>query len=157
MAKKRLVSGRLLANARNLRHQQSMAEATLWNLLRGRRFLGLRFRRQHPMGPFIVDFYCDELNWVIELDGGQHNTDEARIYDSRRTELLQTRGVEVTRFWNNEVAHETEAVVERLRDMAESLIARMREGTLTPALSQREREKAGRALSQRARERKSQE
>jgi lysyl-tRNA synthetase class 2/adenine-specific DNA-methyltransferase len=109
------------------------------------------------MGPFIVDFYCDELNWVIELDGGQHNTGEARNYDSRRTELLQTRGVEVTRFWNNEVAHQTEAVIERLRDMAESLIARTREGTLTPALSQREREKAGRALSQRARERKSQE
>jgi very-short-patch-repair endonuclease len=109
------------------------------------------------MGPFIVDFYCDELNWVIELDGGQHNTDDARNYDSRRTELLQTRGVEVTRFWNNEVAHEAEAVIERLRDMAESLIARMREGTLTPALSQREREKAGRALSQRERERKSQE
>ena len=141
MSDRSLVSGRLLEFARSLRHGQSEAEAILWAFLRDRRLCGLKFRRQHPIGPFIADFYCNELNWVIELDGGQHNTDEAQNYDNRRTKFLQARGVDVTRFWNNEVAHETEAVVERLLDVAESMIARAREGTLTPALSQREREK----------------
>jgi adenine-specific DNA-methyltransferase len=155
MSDRSLVPEKLLEFARNLRRGQSEAEGILWAFLRDRRLLGLKFRRQHPIGPYIADFFCSELNWVIELDGGQHNTDEARSYDTRRTEFLQSRGVEVTRFWNNQVACEAEAVVERLLDLAESMTARMREGTLTPALSQREREKESRALSQREREKES--
>jgi len=152
MSDRSLVPKRLLEFARNLRRGQSKAEAILWAFLRDRRLLGLKFRRQHPMGPYIADFFCSELNWVIELDGGQHNTDEARGYDTRRSEFLQRHGVEVTRFWNNEVAYETEAVVERLLDLAKSMTARAREDTLTPALSQRERENGCSALSQRERE-----
>lgn len=141
MSNRSLVSKRLLEFARNMRRGQSKAEAILWAVLRDRRLLGLKFRRQHPIEPYIADFFCSELNWVIELDGGQHNTDEARAYDAKRTEFLQRHGAAVTRFWNSDVTHETDAVVERLIDVAESLRAGLRVGTLTPALSQRERER----------------
>jgi len=152
MNNRHLVSARLLGFARDLRRGQSDAEAVLWAFLRDRRLLGLKFRRQHPIGPYIADFFCNELNWIVELDGGQHNTNEAQQYDKRRSEFLGRQKTEVTRFWNNEVIYQTEAVVERLVDLAESMRAGVRGGTLTPALSQREREKERPALSQRERE-----
>jgi very-short-patch-repair endonuclease len=74
----RLVAEKLLTRARTLRRAQSGPEMVLWSLLRDRRLWGWKFRGQHPLGPFIADFYCDALRWVIEVDGGQHNTDEAR-------------------------------------------------------------------------------
>ena len=136
----RLIPTDLLTRARALRRGQSTPEVVLWFLLRDRGLLGLKFRRQHPLGPFIADFYCDELKWVIEVDGGQHNTVEARDYDQRRSDYLATRNVTVTRFWSNEVMDEIEGVVARLLDAASGLAAQASPGTLTPALSQRERE-----------------
>ncbi|MFM7107039.1 MAG: endonuclease domain-containing protein [Planctomycetaceae bacterium] len=109
----------------------------MWTLVRDRGLLGLKFRRQHPLGPFIADFYCDELRWVIEVDGGQHNTSEARAHDERRSAYLRASGVIVTRFWSSEVMGELDGVVERLVDLA----GQIRGGTLTPALSQGERGK----------------
>ena len=143
MRSHRLVSSRLLANARALRHGQSTPEAVLWSLLRDRRLLGLKFRRQHPVGPYVLDFYCPELQWGIEADGGQHNTEQARAYDGRRSAYLTTRGVTVTRFWNDEVMGEIDGVFLRLANVAGKLAGEKRPGTLTPALSQRERENGG--------------
>ena len=102
----------LLQFARNLRKKQTDAEARLWQLLRDRRFAGRKFRRQHSIPPYIVDFYCDEARLIVEVDGGQHA--EARRYDEKRTHFLEHRGLRVIRFWNHEVLNMTEVVCEAL-------------------------------------------
>jgi very-short-patch-repair endonuclease len=102
----------LLIFARNLRKVQTDAETSLWRLLRDRRLAGKKFRRQHPIPPYVVDFYCHEQKLVIEVDGGQHS--EARRYDEARTYFLEKQGLRVIRFWNNEVLKETEVVLEKI-------------------------------------------
>ncbi|MFO0895888.1 MAG: endonuclease domain-containing protein [Pirellulales bacterium] len=108
------VDPELLSFARRLRQDASDAESFLWALLRGRRRDGCKFRRQHPVGPFVLDFYCEQARLAIECDGGQHNTDEARRHDERRTLLLAERGIRVLRFWNHEVFEDSEAVLEAI-------------------------------------------
>ncbi len=98
------------AYARDLRSRMTDAEALLWMLLRNRRIAGAKFRRQHPEGRFILDFYCEEKMLGIELDGGQHG--EAVEYDQQRDSWLQTKGIRMLRFWNNQMLTETEAVME---------------------------------------------
>src|SRR5262245_33997923 len=85
----------LLAFARKLRQQHSDPGRLLWALLRNRHFGNFKFRRQHPFKPFILDFYCQEAKLAIELDGGQHNTDSARQYDSERTAFLESHEISV--------------------------------------------------------------
>ena len=87
--------------ARQLRREMTPAERVLWDRLRNRRFLGLKFRRQHPLGRFIADFYCAEHRLVIELDGGVHLA--RREYDQARTNALQNYGYRVLRFSNDAV------------------------------------------------------
>ncbi len=104
----------LLSFARRLRQDASDAESLLWELLRGRRLGGCKFRRQHPLGPYVLDFFCEQLRLAIECDGGQHNTTDARRHDQRRTLFLSERGIRVLRFWNHEVFEDTEAVLEAI-------------------------------------------
>ena len=101
-------------NARNLRKHQPDAEELLWRILRGRRFAGRKFRRQHGVGRFILDFYCAELKLAVELDGGQHNETAMRQRDAERSRWLGECGIRVLRFWNNEVLQDTESVLEVL-------------------------------------------
>ena len=100
--------------AKKLRKDSTDAEKLMWSLLRNKRFKGLKFRRQHVIGDFIIDFYCPEKNVGIELDGGQHSHEPIAEYDSRRTETLAKQGVRVVRFWNNDVTNRTEDVLEQL-------------------------------------------
>jgi adenine-specific DNA-methyltransferase len=95
--------------ARALRKQMTDAERLLWRHLRNRELGGWKFKRQYPVGPFIVDFICVEKNVVIEVDGGQHAENEA--LDTQRSAYLNKMGYRVLRFWNNEVLQETEAVL----------------------------------------------
>jgi very-short-patch-repair endonuclease len=88
------------------------AERLLWSHLRNRELGGWKFRRQHSVGPFIVDFICPEKNVVIEVDGGQH--DENKELDEQRSAFLNKMGYKVFRFWNNEVMQETEAVLDSI-------------------------------------------
>jgi len=97
-----------LEQARSLRRGMKDAERALWFHLRGARLGGFRFRRQHPMPPYVLDFYCAAARLVIELDGGQH-TETA---DASRTHFLQAQGQRVLRFWNDEVVTQTQAVLE---------------------------------------------
>ena len=106
---KKVRSGKL---QRTLRNNMSDAEQALWNLLRGRQIYGLKFRRQHPFGDFILDFVCLENKLVIEVDGGQHGQQAG--YDESRTQELQAAGFHVLRFWNNEILKEIEAVREKI-------------------------------------------
>jgi very-short-patch-repair endonuclease len=100
--------------ARQLRQSQTDAEHLIWSLVRDRRLAGHKFRRQHPVGPYVLDFYCHEKRLAIELDGGQHNEEAGRHADARRTETLAREGIRVVRFWNNQVLLETEAVLEAI-------------------------------------------
>jgi very-short-patch-repair endonuclease len=85
------------SRARELRKGRSNAEALAWSMLRGN-CTGFHFRRQHPIGPYVADFYCAALRLVIEMDGDQHARQVA--HDARRTEFLSTKGLMVLRFWN---------------------------------------------------------
>ena len=89
--------------ARKLRKNQTIAEELLWNELRKKKMEGLKFRRQHPIARFSVDFYCHEKALVIEVDGEYHNDLEAKVKDTERTEALESLELNVIRFTNEEV------------------------------------------------------
>ena len=87
--------------AKLLRHEMTDAERVLWREVRAHRFAGFKFKRQEPLGLYVVDFVCYEARLIVELDGGQHaNQQEA---DAERTRWLESRGFRVVRFWNNDV------------------------------------------------------
>src|SRR4051794_22135472 len=91
----------VLARAREMRHEQTPAEQKLWAVVRGKQLYGHKFRRQHPIGRFIADFYCAEARLVIELDGESHAAQQE--YDAIRTAYLQAQGYRVIRFTNQAV------------------------------------------------------
>ena len=128
----------LIARARNLRRNATDAEKCLWSLLRDRQMMGVKFRRQHRVGPYIADFAATLHTLIIELDGGQHTDANHATYDAARTEFLKSEGWHVLRFWNNEVLKNLEGVA---RIIADTLTSRAG-STLTPTLSLREGEGA---------------
>ena len=99
--------------ARILRRDATLAERRLWQQLRFRQLDGHRFRRQAPIGRFVVDFVCFEQRLIVEVDGGQHA--ERAQEDAKRTRWLEGEGFRVLRFWNSDVLQNTEAVVESIR------------------------------------------
>jgi very-short-patch-repair endonuclease len=107
--------------AKKLRAESTDAERRLWSHLRAHRFLGLKFRRQHPIGEFIVDFVCPELKLIVELDGGQHS--ERAAEDAARTSRLQAQGFVVVRYWNNDVMNDLDSVIRDLERRVEALRA----------------------------------
>jgi very-short-patch-repair endonuclease len=109
MAKIVSVSSKLRRDrARRLRRDQTPSEARLWEALRGSRLEGWKWRRQVPVGPFIVDFLCLDAAMAVELDGGIHAQQADR--DARRDAYLRARGIQVLRFWNSEVSDSFERV-----------------------------------------------
>jgi very-short-patch-repair endonuclease len=98
--------------ARQLRTTQTDAETKLWGRLRSRQLCNAKFRRQHPIGPFIADCCCVEAGVVVELDGSQHADELDR--DKRRTEFMERSGYRVVRFWDNEVLENIDAVLEQI-------------------------------------------
>jgi lysyl-tRNA synthetase class 2 len=98
--------------AKRLRRNQTDAERVLWFRLRDRRLGGWKFRRQMPLGIYVVDFCCESRRLIVELDGGQHI--KRAIDDQRRTRALEAMGYLVLRFWNNDVLHNTDGVVESI-------------------------------------------
>lgn len=100
--------------ARQLRRAATDAETLLWRHLRGRQLAGRKFRRQHPVSPYVLDFYCEELHPGIELDGGQHSADEGVKHDQYRADCLFGSGIRLLRFSNREVPLELPAVLERI-------------------------------------------
>jgi len=101
------------ARARELRGALTDAEQLLWQCLRNRQ-LGTKFRRQVPIGPFIVDFYCHEARLVIELDGETHAEEDRAALDAARSAWLAESGYRVLRFWNRELMNDTETVLARI-------------------------------------------
>ena len=107
--------------ARKLRQNPTDAEQRMWYHLRANRLSGYKFRRQHEIPPYVVDFYCPAVKLAIELDGSQHGDD----VDAARTKFFGAQGIEVARFWDNDVLNNTEVVLE-------SILALLQRRTLTP-------------------------
>ncbi|MCX7513007.1 endonuclease domain-containing protein [Frateuria hangzhouensis] len=104
--------------ARGLRLGMTDAEQALWYRLRNRQLDGCKFRRQHEIDRYVVDFACTERMLVVELDGGQHQ--EQQDYDNARTRYLQAKGYRVLRFWNNDVLTNIESVLEVMMEVLAS-------------------------------------
>ena len=107
-------------SARELRNNLTDAEQRLWEKLKRRQVAAVKFRRQQPIGPFIVDFVCFECQVIVEVDGGQHA--EQVLYDEQRSCWLEAQGYRVLRFWNNDVLSNTEAVAQTILDAVEQRI-----------------------------------
>nr|WP_052016573.1 DUF559 domain-containing protein [Deinococcus sp. RL] len=105
---------REVQRARALRRAQTTEEEMLWRMLRNR-FQTFKFRRQQPIGPYIVDFVCYQARLVVELDGSQHAGESARAYDAVRTEFLEAGGFRVLRFWNSEVRFNLQGVIQSIQ------------------------------------------
>jgi len=95
--------------ARELRHEMTPAEKLLWSRLRNKQLKGLKFRRQHPLGPFVADFYCAARRLVVEIDGDIHDLQPER--DATRTEQFEQYGYRVIRFRNKQVLNDIEDVL----------------------------------------------
>jgi very-short-patch-repair endonuclease len=100
--------------SRELRKHQTPWEAKLWRHLRGGRFDGCKFKRQVPIGNYIVDFCCQNKKLIIELDGSGHNHFQNKIGDIERQSYLEARGYLILRFWNNQIDKDLEAVLEKI-------------------------------------------
>jgi len=109
------VNSNILRNAISQRKTKNPWEAKLWQHLRAKRFLGHKFKRQVPIGKYIVDFCCHNSRLVIELDGGQHNEDEHKDKDQRKESYLKKENFKVVRFWNNEIDYNLDGVLEVVR------------------------------------------
>ena len=102
------------AAAKRLRANTTPHERTLWRALKELPVAGTHFRRQAPIGPYVVDFFCPAKRLIIELDGGHHNEDEAAERDRKRQHWLEQQGYRVIRFWNSEITADLNAVLERI-------------------------------------------
>ena len=100
--------------AKQLRKNTTKQESKLWSIIRAGKFQGLKFKRQVPIGNYIVDFVCREKKLIIEIDGGQHNIPLDIKYDKIRTEYFNSLGYKVIRFWNNDIDDNIESVYEAL-------------------------------------------
>ncbi len=110
-----VIDPKIATIAKNLRKRTTEAENLLWRRLRGKQIEGFKFRRQEPIGSYIVDFVCFEKKIIVELDGSQHAQEVQKENDSERTEWLEKEGFKVLRFWNNEVSGNIEGVLETIR------------------------------------------
>jgi very-short-patch-repair endonuclease len=100
--------------ARHLRKSSTPQERLLWRYLRNRQFEGWKFRRQHPIERYILDFYCPKARLAIELDGGGHNFSSKESLDQERTKFLESKGIAVLRFWNPQITKELDSVLETI-------------------------------------------
>ena len=105
--------------AQQLRHELTDCERLLWQRLRNRQLGGFKFRRQYPLPPYVLDFYCADLRLAIELDGGQHFSDEALHRDAERNRYLERYGIRVIRFSNREVLGQMPEVLAEILRQAE--------------------------------------
>lgn len=109
-----LVPPRQRKNAKAMRHVMTEAELKLWNELRAHRLMGLGFRRQVPIGPYIVDFACSSHHLIVEVDGSQHAQAEQAHHDAARTAYLEASGWTVLRFWNDDVLRDIDNVCQHI-------------------------------------------
>ncbi len=108
--------------AKGLRDKMTLSEKALWEELEKNNLMGIKFRRQHPIGIYIVDFYSHKLKLIIELDGKYHQNKKQQILDDERTTFLEFNGLKVLRFKNEEILENMETVIQRIENEISSLI-----------------------------------
>lgn len=108
--------------SRLLRQRETWAEKLMWRWLRNRRFTAYKFRRQHPIGKYRLDFYCMEARLNIELDGSQHGFPDQRRHDQIRTDFLSAHGIKTLRFWNHALNSHPQAVRDRIFTELQALV-----------------------------------
>lgn len=111
------VSSTKVKLSRSLRREMTVAEKRFWEMVRGSKMFGLKFRRQQVIDGFIVDFYCDSLGLCVEIDGDIHDVEDQKEYDRLRSDVLELRKLKVLRFRNEEVMSDEESVRERIREL----------------------------------------
>ena len=104
-----------IIKARYLRKSETKEEIILWKELRNNK-LGIKFRRQHPIDVFVIDFYAPKIKLAIELDGSQHTNKNTKEYDEMRTEFLKSKDITVLRFWNNELKKDLNNVINKIQE-----------------------------------------
>jgi len=114
------MTDKLTSLAKIMRRHPTDAENLLWQSLRAKRFLGLKFKRQEPIGDYIADFICYEKKIVIELDGGQHARKRNELEDKKRDEWMKSQGFKILRIWNHEVLQNLEGLLEHIADECQS-------------------------------------
>ena len=114
----KVVPRETVEKARDLRRRMTPPEARLWVCLRGKRLAGLKFRRQHPIGPYILDFFCAEAKLAVEVDGESHADPDQSSHDRRRTVWLRERGLRVVRLAAEDVRVSLDGVVDYIRRTA---------------------------------------
>jgi very-short-patch-repair endonuclease len=119
--------------ARYLRRCQQPGEELLWHLLRNRRLVHAKFRRQHPVPPYNCDFFCFELSLDIECDGKDHFTEEGKRKDANRTKFLNDLGITVLRFTNFQIENETQQVLQTIQHEIERLRAKLNSSACQPS------------------------
>jgi len=105
-----------ITRAKELRRKLTLPEVILWTAIRGRRIANARFRRQHPIGPYVLDFYCDDAKLAVEVDGEGHSHPDQAAHDQRRTMWLQARGISVHRIAARNVLSNLDGVLQSLAD-----------------------------------------
>jgi very-short-patch-repair endonuclease len=114
--KQKITKGKL-KDARSLRKKMTRVESILWEYLRDRRCGGLKFRRQQIIKGFITDFYCEQTQIAVELDGGVHDDEDAKAEDARREKVFKTRGIKTIRFKNEDVEAGAESVTGKIAEL----------------------------------------
>ena len=105
-----------IQRARQLRKDETWAEKLVWRWLRGRRFSGYKFRRQHAIGIYYLDFFCEEAALNVELDGSQHGFPNQRKRDLEREKFLKSRGIKMLRFWNSHLRRNAQNIRDTIFD-----------------------------------------
>jgi len=105
-----------IQRARQLRKDETWAEKLVWRWLRGRRFSGYKFRRQHAIGIHYLDFFCEEAALNVELDGSQHGFPDQRKHDLEREKFLKSRGIKTLRFWNSHLRRNAQNIRDTIFD-----------------------------------------
>jgi len=108
-------------HAKDLRKNLTKAEAIIWNYLKGKQIKGVKFRRQFPIGIYIVDFAAVEIKLIIEIDGATHSSDDRVKYDNARTQFLTSQGWKVIRVWNNDIYNNLNGILQSISQIVQEL------------------------------------
>ncbi len=106
-----------LARSRELRKNMTFAETIFWEMAKNKKLLNLKFRRQQIIDGLIVDFYCNELGLIVEIDGCVHDTNDQQYIDSQRNQIFKSRKLQVIRFSNNDIINKPEFVIEQIKNI----------------------------------------
>jgi very-short-patch-repair endonuclease len=135
-----IVPERQRKKAKSMRRVMTEAELKLWNELRAHRLMGMGFRRQVPIGPYIADFVCSAHNLIVEVDGSHHGSSDEAAKDQKRTAYLESRGWTVLRFWNDDVLRDIDNVCRHIVTVAGLTAADAREQLQAAPIELRSRE-----------------